>query len=213
MQHRRRNGKHFFVTVGFLFIETPHRQTNQTLREIQEKGLRETVVSKATLAAEKAQEADQALLGGSLARLVARGKTAATAGFLALARGRMGASDDSDAPVFAVLLASTARPKVQGASAALAQLFGSAAQLRAVSVASGVAAQPVGFAAARQGAEARAAAAVAAVAGGEPRPGEIVLAVENFIVETAPGTWHDVAHVLLVDKHHNITVRPMGRLA
>lgn len=114
---------------------------------------------------------------------------------------------DDDAG-FSIVLCSTAFSKVQGVSAALQQTFGGAARLRAVPCEAKVAAQPVGFAAGRLGAENR---IQSLLATGMKQPHEVVISVESFVVEPTPGCWLDMAHVILSDETNNILVSIMQR--
>ena len=174
-------------------------QTEQTIHDISEKGLSETVSSNVHKAQSAVESADQRLLGGKLTRLVNQTKAVAASG-LSLVKGS--GSQDLDTG-FSIVLTSTAFPKIQGANAALEQMFQGAFTLRAVPCASTVANQPVGFAAGRAGAEGRVASLRSAE---EKQPHEIVLSIENFLVETTPGQWFDMAHVTLVDDANQITV-------
>ena len=102
-------------------------------------------------------------------------------------------------------MTSAAIPKVNAVRWGLEQVFGPASQLRAVPCTSNIAEQPVGHGAGQQGASQRADGVELS------SPDEIIVSIENFVVETTPGVWFDIGHVLLRDSINDLELHTLSQ--
>lgn len=187
-------------------VSSARTMTDKAVAHVQQRGLVQAAVDGAQAAVEGAKRMDNTYLHGTLTKIVDTTVTAAHRGMDKVAEHLP--HEEAQERAISVVLTSSKFEKVNAVRVALQGRYEGDVGLRALTAESGIAPQPVGFAATRRGAFGRIESLREQSA---IRPREIIISIENGLVEVFPDHWMDVAVLVLRDDENNITVETVSQ--